>query len=138
MESGSTQLSTALDLDYKPFPAVCIATSAARKALLYLRATGERENLMVQKADSTVNVNSTGKKADPSTLLTLSKLPLPNVSTEEHLSRLSFGVICIVGRSSLNFLIRHPGRRLRDSHLTFPSAQYLSTILQFTGDLAQF
>lgn len=36
-----------LDLNSKPLPAVCIAASAARKALLYLKATGERENLMV-------------------------------------------------------------------------------------------
>lgn len=36
-----------LDLDSKPFPAGCIATSAARKALLYLKATGECDDLMV-------------------------------------------------------------------------------------------
>lgn len=36
-----------LDLDSEPFPAVCIATSATRKALLYLKATEEWEDLMV-------------------------------------------------------------------------------------------
>lgn len=36
-----------LDLDSKPLPVVCIAASAARNALLYLKATRERENLMV-------------------------------------------------------------------------------------------
>lgn len=46
-----------------------------------------------QKTDSTVNVNSTGKKADPSTLLTPSKVPFSSVNTEERLCRLSFGVI---------------------------------------------
>lgn len=44
MEAPSYPL---LNLNSKPLPAVCIAASAARKTLLYLKATGERENLMV-------------------------------------------------------------------------------------------
>lgn len=39
---------------------------------------------MVLKRDSAVNVNSTGRKADPSTLMTLSNVPLSSVGTEEH------------------------------------------------------
>lgn len=100
--SGSTQLPTALDLDSTPFPAVCIATSVIRKALLYLKAMDLSSIPFSWYWRQILQLMS---------ILQERKQILPHCWPFQrclspvwaHLCRLSFGVICIVDRSGLNF-----------------------------------